>query len=131
MLPNCRVALWRQGRHSAAVRLREIFAMMVAMAMAMVPLAMPMGQLEAAPAGHHQAINADVNRPGHCPDAPQPGHPAQTDKSCCVAGCMAPAILPAPAEATDLAGTTPARPAADRFRPGYLGEIATPPPRLA
>ncbi|MFL6739880.1 MAG: hypothetical protein ACJ8E4_02890 [Sphingomicrobium sp.] len=121
----------RQGRHSAAVRLREIFAMMVAMAMALAPLAMPMGKAEAAPAGDHQAMNADMNRAEHCPDAPKPGHPAQTDKSCCVAGCIAPAILPAPAEAADLAGSAPARPAADRFRPGYLGEIATPPPRIA
>jgi len=131
MLPKCRVALRRQGRHSAAVRLREIFAMMIAMAMALAPLAMPMGKAEAAPAGHHEAMRADMNGAQHCPESPQPGHPVQMDKSCCVAGCMALATLPAPAEATALAGTTPTRPTADRFRPGYLGEIATPPPRVA
>lgn len=105
--------------------------MMVAMAMALAPLAMPMGKAEAAPAGHHEAMSADMNRAGHCPDAPKPGHPAQTDKSCCAAGCMALATLPVPAAAAALSGTAPARPAADRFRPGYLGEIATPPPRIA
>ena len=125
MLPKCRVALWPPGRHSAAVRIRFLFAMLIAMALAMTPLAMPMGEAMAAP-GHHATAKAV-----HCPDAPKPGHHTQADKSCCVAGCMALAMLPAPAGEPAMAAGSRERPQPDRFRRGYLGEIATPPPRLS
>ena len=127
MLPKCRVALPTQERHSAAMRLRLLFLTLIAFAMALAPLAMPVSAAMAAPAGQHQAMN----QAGHCPDAPMPSHHQQTEKSCCVAGCMALAALPAPAHAPALHAATRERPVPDHFRRGYLGEIATPPPRLA
>ena len=108
------------------MRLRLLFLTLIAFAMALAPLAMPLGEAMAASAGHHQAMNA-----GHCPDAPMPSHHQQSEKSCCVAGCMALAALPVPADEPAMIGRTIERPALDHFRRGYLGEIATPPPRLA
>jgi hypothetical protein len=113
------------------VRIRFLFAMLIAMALAMTPLAMPAGAAMAAVPDHHAAMGAHKTGAEHCPDTPKPSHPIQADKSCCVAGCMAVAALPAPADDPAIAGSTRERPSPDRFRRGYLGEIATPPPRLA
>ena len=113
------------------MRLRLLFLTLIALAMALAPLAMPVGEAMAAQhgtmAGHHQAMG----NAGHCPDTPRPCHQQQAEKSCCVAGCMALAALPAPADGPTLHAATRERPAPDHFRRGYLGEIATPPPRLA
>jgi hypothetical protein len=109
------------------MRLRLIFAILVGLALALAPLAMPMGQAMAGPASHSQSMG----KAAHCPDAPKPSHHQQGDKNCCVAGCMALAALPAPTQEAAMLGQTRARPALDHFRRGYLGEIATPPPRAA
>ncbi len=107
------------------MRLRLILLTFIAFAMALAPLAMPVGEAMATPASHHQM------KSGHCPEAPKPSHHNQADGSCCVAGCMALAALPVPTDEPALHGATVERPGADQFRRGYLGEIATPPPRLA
>jgi Ni/Co efflux regulator RcnB len=109
------------------MRMRLLFLTLIAVAMALAPLAMPVSDVMAAPAGHHQAMA----KAGHCPEAPKPSHHHQAEKSCCVAGCMALAALPVPAGEPALHGATRERPEPDQFRRGYLGEIATPPPRLA
>lgn len=119
----------------ARVSLRILFAIWIAVAMAVAPFAMPMGEASAAPAGHHAAMASDagdVGDAGHCDEQQAPGHSDQDkDKPCCVAGCMAAATLPAMGgEALALPGMSE-RPGLDMFRRGYLGEIATPPPRLS
>jgi len=113
------------------MRLRLLCLTLIALAMALAPLAMPVGEVMAAQngtmAGHHQAMG----NAGHCPEAPKPSHHQQAEKSCCVAGCMALAALPVPVDEPALHTATRERPAPDHFRRGYLSEIATPPPRLA
>jgi hypothetical protein len=105
-------------------------AMVMALALALGPLAMPSGQaMAAAPAAHHAAMASA----GHCDEQGQPDrrdHPAKAAKTCCV-GCIAVANLPAPPAEPAAMPRLRERPAPDRFRLGYLGEIATPPPRVA
>lgn len=110
------------------VSIRFLFSMMIAMALAFAPFAMPIGEASAAQAGHHESMaKAD-----HCNDIPAP---AKSDshkaKPCCVAGCMAPALLPAMSEGLAIQPSSAERPGLDSFRRGFLGEIATPPPRRA
>jgi hypothetical protein len=110
------------------VRIRFLFVMLIAFAMAMAPLAMPVGAAQAAQPRHHAAMG----KTEHCSDTePQPSHHNQADKSCCVAGCMALAALPSPSAGAVMLAGSRERPQPDRFRLGYLGEIATPPPRLS
>ena len=108
---------------------RLLFSMMVAVALAFAPFAMPEGEASAADAsGHHEGMA----KAGHCDDTPAPaksdGH---KEKPCCGSGCMAAAMLPAEGEVVAASPHSTERPGLDRFRRGFLGEIATPPPRLA
>ncbi len=107
---------------------RIFLAMIMALALALGPLAMPGQAMAAAPAPHHGATAAAMD---HCDEQPQPDRPDKTDNSCCVAGCMAIAALPAPRLEPAALPAQRERLAPDRFRLGYLGEIATPPPRSA
>ena len=105
---------------------RFLFALLLAVGLSLAPFAMPMGEASAVAPGHH----AGMAKAGHCDDEPAP---QQSDhhkaKPCCAAGCMTAAMLPDLAEALlDLPRVTE-RPGLDRFYRGYLGEIATPPPR--
>jgi hypothetical protein len=109
------------------MRARLLFATLIAFAMALAPLAMPAGAAAMAAPAHH----GTMAKAGHCPDAPRPSHHQGADKGCCVAGCMALALLPALAADPAGAGEPREWPGPDRFRLGYLGEIATPPPRPA
>lgn len=69
---------------------------------------------------------------GHCSSMPSKDDGKTPVKSCCVAMCMA-AVAVAPSAPAELPMVQRAQPAS--FVPaahdGYLGEIATPPPRLA
>ena len=107
---------------------RRLFLMLVGLAMALAPLGMaPMAAMAAAPASHHGAMASA----GHCDEQGQPQKQERhhrADQGCCMAGCMA-ASLPAPGAEPLLPAASRQRPAPDRFRLGYLGEIATPPPR--
>lgn len=107
--------------------LRRLFALLIGLAMALAPLGMP-AMAQAAPDSHHDL----VMKQGHCDEQPAPDHHgrAASDKDCCVAMCIA---VVAPSGAADLPDYHPARarPASDLDRRGFLGEIATPPPRLA
>lgn len=106
-------------------------AMVVALALALGPIAMPaMAEAAtAAPAAHHGGqAGAD-----HCDEQGQADRQDRQDKAakdCCVAMCVAVVV---PAGAAELPDYHPARerPVSDLYRLGYLGEIATPPPRAA
>lgn len=110
---------------------RILLAMILALAIALGPLAMPgEAAMAAAPVPHHGEMAAQ----GHCDQQPQPDPQDRQDKAepmCCAAGCMAAAQLPAPALQSGPVSASRERPSPDRFRLGYLGEIATPPPRIA
>lgn len=116
----------------AGMSVRILLACLIAMAMAFAPFAMPMGEARAAATtGHH----SEMMQAEHCDgqDAPaQPGqHESQKEKPCCVAGCMAAAMLPAIGDEAVEPAVSVERPGLDRFYRGYLGEIATPPPRIS
>ncbi|MFL6779923.1 MAG: hypothetical protein ACJ8E8_12910 [Sphingomicrobium sp.] len=105
---------------------RLLFTMFLAAAMSFAPLAMAEA-MAAAPA-HHAAMTQHGDMAGHCPDQSDYGKSA--DKSCCAAMCLGVAIATAsPGEPIAFASIS-ARPSPDRFGRGFLGEIATPPPRL-
>ncbi len=107
-----------------------IMTLAVGLALALGPLAMPVMAKAEAPAAHHGMTMAE----GHCDEQKPPQkteHHGKADKSCCAASCMAVANLPAPVVAPIAPNGSLERPAPDRFRRGYLAEIATPPPRSA
>jgi hypothetical protein len=129
-LPKCRV-----DGIATAVLVRFFLTAIFALAMALGPLAMP-GEvaMAAAPASHHGMTGGGMVVAEHCPDQPQrdrQDREGQADKGCCIAGCMAVAAFPTPAFEPARLPASRERPAPDRFRLGYLGEIATPPPRSA
>lgn len=69
---------------------------------------------------------------GHCSSMPSKGDGKAPLKSCCIAMCTA-AVAVAPAIPAELAVAKPAPPTFPILTSyiGYLGEIATPPPRLS
>lgn len=123
-LPNCRFSfIW------PLVNLRILLACLIAVAMSFAPFAMPMEEVRAAPsAGHHSGMmSAD-----HCDEQQTPDqHKSQKEKSCCVAGCMTAAMLPATSEKAAVLAVSIERPGLDRFHLGVPAEIATPPPRAS
>jgi hypothetical protein len=111
------------------VNIRRFLAIFIALAVLFAPsvtyAAMPM-----AAAPHHDMQMMDM---GHCqmPPSKNSDHNKFDGKSCCISMCMAVAVAPsAPAD-----GVEPNHPvtyfAAPQSWHGYLGEIATPPPRAA
>lgn len=118
------------GGIGTSVSLCRLFAMLFALTIIAAPLAMPAGAEAAIPAAasHH----GDITKQGHCDGEPaQDHHGKAADKGCCTAMCMAVAVAPAAAVEPLHYGASTLRPGAAPFRRGYLGEIATPPPRLS
>jgi len=106
---------------------RRLFALLFAVAMSLAPLGMPAMAEAAAPASHHAAMATE----SHCDQQQQPAqHHKAGDKGCCAAMCIAIAI-PAPLAGLPLYHAARERPASDNDRRGFLGEIATPPPKFA
>ena len=108
----------------ASVQPMKFLAILAALALAITPLT---GGASRASALHDQG--AQMTGDGDC--QPMPGH--HDDKStmvkCCVAVCAA-AFMPAQGLAHKVAAPRlPAIPAADKKFHGYIGEVATPPPR--
>ena len=116
---------------SPPVSVRFLLGLLIAMAMAFAPFAMPMGEAMADQPTHHGEM-AGMAQGHHCPDGQQPEKQSHKgEKSCCVAGCFALAMLSEPEARDDVLASSLDRPAPERFRHGILSEIATPPPRLS
>jgi hypothetical protein len=110
--------------------LRQLSAVMIAVAMLFAPVAMASGSAMAMPptADHHaQAIDS-----GHCEEQPGPSKDSHSDEQpCCAAMCTGIAVAPAgPAEPLALAAS-PDRPSPSGLGHSFLAELPTPPPRLA
>ena len=106
---------------------RPLFAALLALVMALAPFGMPAMAEAAIPMPHHGATAGQ----GHCDQQPRPDHHRKAaEKNCCTAMCVAMVV---PATGTDLPSYPDVRerPASDLDRCDFLGEIATPPPRLA
>ena len=113
--------------------IRKLFAVLVALAVFIAPALTRAGEVYAAAPDHHM----QMMEAGHCHSSPDDhdqstgDHDKSIAKSCCVAMCMALAVTPStPADSTALRVTITALPPRG-LHLGYLGEIATPPPRLA
>ena len=124
-LPFCRSAVI-----SRPVSVRLLLSALIAMAMAFAPLAMPIGEALAAQPSHHGAA-AGMAKDDHCSGKPQQKHAQKDKKSCCVAGCFALASLNAPEAGMAVPRSSVEQPVREQFRHGFLGEIATPPPRIS
>jgi hypothetical protein len=121
-----KVALdWQRIRMS----LRRFLAMLFAVAMIFAPLGMPAGRAIAAPmASHHDKMAM----PDHCAAKPDQHKPSKAiDHGCCAAMCLGITMSPALPDEQPAYPRIALRPAVDQFHRGFLGEIATPPPRLA
>ncbi len=107
--------------------IRRFLAMLFAVAIMAAPLGVPaMAEARTAPAEAHHGARAG---PAHCDEQPAPDQPKKAaDKSCCAAMCVA-VVVPQGSGAFAGYHGPSERPAPDQFRLGYLGEIATPPPR--
>lgn len=106
---------------------RRLLALLFAVAITFAPLGMPAMAEAVEPATRH----GDMAGQAHCDHQPQPDrHHQAADKNCCAAMCIAVVI---PAGTAELAQYHPSRerPASDLDRRGFLGEIATPPPKPA
>lgn len=111
------------------VSLSKLFAILIAAAMLFAPFAMQSGSAMAAmPSDHHGQMTGK----DHCEGQPATDKDAEAASSpCCAAMCAAVAI-PAPRLDADQVFTPlPATPLAASHYRSVLGEIATPPPRLA
>ena len=106
--------------------IRRLFALLLTIAMAFAPLGVPAMTEAAVPASHHDAMMAG----GHCEQQQPNQHHKAADENCCVAMCIAVVI---PASIAELAyyHASRERPVSDLDRRGFLGEIATPPPKRA
>jgi hypothetical protein len=107
--------------------LRYLVGLLIGLAMAVAPLGMPAMAAAPTPAGHHEKMTGQ----GHCDQQPKPDqHHRTADKGCCAAMCIG-VVVPESAAELALYQAERERPTSDQSRRGYLGEIATPPPKLA
>lgn len=108
--------------------IRKLFGVLIALAMLFAPSAVAAEQMATMP-GH----DMQMMEMGHCdaPPSKTADHDKNAGKSCCISMCMAVAVThdaPVTDVAVEHAATYFAVP---QFWHGYLGEIATPPPRTA
>jgi Ni/Co efflux regulator RcnB len=107
------------------VTIRRLLAALLALAMAFAPLGMPAMAEAAMPAAHH----GEMAGQSHCDRQPRPDqHHKAAGKDCCVAMCIAVVVPDGVAELPTYHASRE-RPASDLDRRGFLGEIATPPPK--
>lgn len=113
--------------YSRPVALQKLFAIIVAVAVLFAP-SLAHASMMAGAASAHQTQTMEM---GHCDWAPGKSDGKTPVKSCCIAMCMAVAISPATPAGVAMLQHTPTYFAVLTSWHGHLGEIATPPPRLA
>lgn len=114
--------------YGPVVSIRRLFAILIALSVLSAP--------SVAAAAEHRMSMADhqmtMMEMGHC-QAPPSGH-ADHDKkgsSCCISMCMAVAVAPSAPTLERHVRAEQQNFFVPREHKGYLGEIATPPPRIA
>ena len=103
--------------------------MLFAVAMMVALLAMPAGEVMAAPMASHQSQMAAIDHCGAKSGTDKP-HKAM-ENGCCAAMSLGMAVAPASSNEPLTYAQVTVPPSADPYRRGFLGEIATPPPRLS
>jgi hypothetical protein len=106
---------------------KSLFAILVALAVLVAPSAAFAGMAVAA---HHRGMQS--MEMGHCQTPPsKDADRGKADKNCCISMCLTLAVAPAaPAGAVEVPHAVTYFTAPQSWH-GYLGEIATPPPRTA
>ena len=118
---------------SGPVNIRNLFGILLALAVLFAPALTSAGAAYAA-VPEHQIQMMDA---GHCTSAPSGNHEKSGShdksmtKSCCIAMCMALAVAPSAPAISELPKRIVLVFLAPSFRIGLPAEIATPPPRLA
>jgi hypothetical protein len=120
----------RAAAISRLMGVRFLFGVLIAVAMAFAPLAMPIGEAMAAQPSHHDAM-AGKTKGDHCSGEPKQEHSDKDQQSCCIAGCFALASLNAHRAVDLVRRISVERPAREQFKRGLPAEIATPPPRAS
>jgi hypothetical protein len=117
-------------RYAFTVRIRELFAIFVAMAVLFAPATS--AGAAAMTSGHAQMLMMDHSAPCQMPVSGAADHHNKTDgKSCCASMCMAVAVAPSmPRQALPVRQQV-AHFASFKSYHGLPAEIATPPPRFA
>jgi len=111
------------------VRLRPLFAILIAIAMLFAPFVVQNGMAMAAPASDH---HGQMMSKGHCDGESGEGKTDKAaDKSCCAAMCTAIAVAPSSPEERLAFVRDIQRPTSVHFRHDYLAKLPTPPPRRA
>jgi hypothetical protein len=115
--------------YAQLVSIRKLFAIFIALAVLIAP-SVAYAAMPTALTPHHDMRTMDV---GHCQMLPSKSsdHNKFDGKSCCISMCMAVAVAPfTPADTVEPKHSV-AYFAVPQSWHGYLGEIATPPPRAA
>src|SRR5256885_1942962 len=114
--------------YACLVSIRKLFAILVTLAVLVTPSVTYAGMPAATP--HHHGVQ--MMEMGHCQTPPsQSGDHGKADKNCCISMCIALAVAPsAPTEAVELEHAATYFTVPQSWH-GFLGEIATPPPRTA
>jgi hypothetical protein len=115
--------------HMAAMSLRPLFAILIAVGMFLAPLGIRSGAAMAGAPSDHQEQMAMSD---HCDEPPaKTKHEKSGESACCVAMCMA--VAPAPTAKLEPHFLTASAdvPGPDQFSRSFLAELPTPPPRLA
>lgn len=113
--------------HAPAVSVRKLLAIFVALSVLFAP-AVARAAVGGTP--DHELM---MEQTGHCqmPVSGSADHGKMAGTNCCIWMCAAVAICPTATLREEPAQLTPAVSAIPTFDIGYLGEIATPPPRRA
>ena len=114
---------------SAKGSMQKLLALVFAVALMVAPSHAYCAEATAA-ASHHQTMTIEA---GHYSELPSEAldHEKLPAKNCCVSMCQAIAVAPVSGLLGDTTERAPPAFATPAAREGYLGEIATPPPRKA
>jgi hypothetical protein len=115
--------------YAASVSFKTLFALLVAVAVLFAPAITREGEAMAAVPDHH----AQMMDSGHCKSPPSKSdHHGKSDgKSCCISMCMGVAVAPATPMTETVQQVAPTTFTVATIHLPYLGELATPPPRIA
>lgn len=107
--------------------IRKLFGVLIALAVLIAPSALAAEHMAMTP-GHQM----QMMQMGHCDGPPSSSdHDKAPGKSCCISMCMAVAVTPDTPVGDAQVEHAPTYFAVTTSWHGFLGEIATPPPRAA
>ena len=115
--------------YAPVMSIRKLLFLLVAVAFLIAPALTRAGEARAAVASHQM----EMMEPGHCtaPPSDSGDHDRAPVEKCCMSICMGIAIAsPPPVGTSDIVPVDAVSPIPN-LHLSYLGEIATPPPRMA